>query len=255
MKEGLDQNDGIDELIDRAHGPHVDRDKNSPDPATEAKIQKAIEAKGKTRYDKEFGLEVPSLTEEEAREFMPERLRSLLDSLDSYKCAYISQAALDVARAEEKGQLKKDLRENRAEAKKLRRKLNGAKTEDERRSLLWEIEYCETEIRNHEKVLKLYDEETDCTFDFSFVEGEGVVIESRKHILECELTDSYIIVPNEELEREFGEVELQKPHGYCGCNGVGKYANPYHVKCTKCDTEVRLWEWGVDYDIGDLDTG
>jgi hypothetical protein len=254
VKEGLNQDDEIDELIDRVHGPHVERDKNSPDPATEAKIQKAIEAKGKAHYDKEFGLEVPGLTEEEARAFMPERLRALLDSLHSCKYAYTSQAALDAARTEEKKQLKKDLRECRAEAEKLRRELNAAKTEDERRDLLGEIEDCETEIRNHEKLLKLYDEETDCTFDFSFVQEE-VVIEDRKRVLERELTDGYIMVPDEQLEREFGEVELQKPHGYRGCNGVGRWADPYHVKCTKCDTEVRLWEWGVDYDIGDLDRG
>jgi predicted nucleic acid-binding Zn-ribbon protein len=50
---------------------------------------------------------------------------------------------LDATRAKEKRQLEKEIRECRAEAEKLRRKLNGTKTEDERRDMLWEVRYCE----------------------------------------------------------------------------------------------------------------
>ena len=39
----------------------------------------------------------------------------------------------------------------------------------------------------------------------------------------------------------------QFPHT---CGGIGEFAGPYHIFCTGCDTEVKLWEHGVDYDLG-----
>jgi len=38
------------------------------------------------------------------------------------------------------------------------------------------------------------------------------------------------------------------PHS-CG-KGRGQHAGPYHIRCTGCSEEVKLWEFGVDYDVG-----
>ena len=43
-------------------------------------------------------------------------------------------------------------------------------------------------------------------------------------------------------------VHLYEPHS-CGKGHAYDYA-PYHIKCTGCDTEIKLWEHGVDYDVG-----
>lgn len=43
-------------------------------------------------------------------------------------------------------------------------------------------------------------------------------------------------------------IECREPHADCG--GVQVFVAPYHFACSVCDTEVRLWEHGVDYDIG-----
>lgn len=39
-----------------------------------------------------------------------------------------------------------------------------------------------------------------------------------------------------------------EPHP--GCGGIKVGVGPYHFKCSKCGTEVRLWEHGIDYDVG-----
>ena len=44
--------------------------------------------------------------------------------------------------------------------------------------------------------------------------------------------------------------DLRKLHNYKGCKGHGTLYSPYHVECTGCHTEIRFWEWGVDYDLG-----
>ena len=43
-------------------------------------------------------------------------------------------------------------------------------------------------------------------------------------------------------------IECREPHADCG--GVQVFVGPYHFACSKCDTEVKLWEHGIDYDIG-----
>lgn len=34
------------------------------------------------------------------------------------------------------------------------------------------------------------------------------------------------------------------------CGGIQEFLGPYHFGCSGCETEVRLWEHGIDYDIG-----
>lgn len=34
------------------------------------------------------------------------------------------------------------------------------------------------------------------------------------------------------------------------CGGTREFLGPYHFGCTGCDTEVMLWEHGIDYDVG-----
>jgi hypothetical protein len=55
-------------------------------------------------------------------------------------------------------------------------------------------------------------------------------------------------VPTEEWRD--GKAYVQKPHGYKGCQSRVEYVGPYHMRCNKCGAEVKLWEWGVDYDVG-----
>lgn len=47
---------------------------------------------------------------------------------------------------------------------------------------------------------------------------------------------------------EITKYSLQKPHVPCG--GFGRLLTPYHIICSRCKEEVKLWEFGVDYDIG-----
>lgn len=47
--------------------------------------------------------------------------------------------------------------------------------------------------------------------------------------------------------KSFKRYDMQKPHT---CGGFGSFLGPYHVGCTKCPEEVKLWEFGIDYDIG-----
>jgi len=51
----------------------------------------------------------------------------------------------------------------------------------------------------------------------------------------------------EDFEFDIITYDVQKPH--C-CGGFAKYADPYHIKCSGCDEEVKLWEFGIHYDIG-----
>jgi len=34
------------------------------------------------------------------------------------------------------------------------------------------------------------------------------------------------------------------------CGGMPFLRSPYHIACTGCSVEVKLWEHGVDYDVG-----
>lgn len=34
------------------------------------------------------------------------------------------------------------------------------------------------------------------------------------------------------------------------CGGIREFLGPYHFGCSGCDTEVKLWEHGIDYDVG-----
>lgn len=43
-------------------------------------------------------------------------------------------------------------------------------------------------------------------------------------------------------------VYVYEPHP--GCGGRQIFRGPYHYACSGCDVEVKLWEHGVDYDIG-----
>ena len=57
-------------------------------------------------------------------------------------------------------------------------------------------------------------------------------------------------------------VELQVltvPHGehqvyvfppHPGCGGRPRYLAPYYIGCTGCSVEIKLWEHGIDYDVG-----
>lgn len=42
-------------------------------------------------------------------------------------------------------------------------------------------------------------------------------------------------------------VHIFRPHK---CGGHVKGKGPYHIACTGCDVEIKLWEHGIDYDIG-----
>ena len=44
------------------------------------------------------------------------------------------------------------------------------------------------------------------------------------------------------------QTHCNEPHPGCGGKKVG--VGPYHLRCSRCGVEVRLWEHGIDYDIG-----
>lgn len=52
------------------------------------------------------------------------------------------------------------------------------------------------------------------------------------------------------VQKKQGEymVFCYEPHPNCG--GVQEGVGPYHLRCSKCGVEVRLWEHGIDYDVG-----
>lgn len=43
-------------------------------------------------------------------------------------------------------------------------------------------------------------------------------------------------------------VHCYEPHPDCG--GIQVSVGPYHFKCSKCGVECRMWEHGIDYDVG-----
>lgn len=101
-----------------------------------------------------------------------------------------------------------------------------------------------------------------CVYDFNRYKTPEEVAEAwigDRRSLERYLSQGYQIVEAKREKCEKGTVfeglgreniyvyAVQKPHI---CGGFGKFAGPYHFFCPKCKEEVKLWEFGVDYDIG-----
>jgi len=40
---------------------------------------------------------------------------------------------------------------------------------------------------------------------------------------------------------------LQKPHD---CGGFAYFSGAYHIRCNRCNCEIKMWEHGVDFDVG-----
>jgi hypothetical protein len=69
--------------------------------------------------------------------------------------------------------------------------------------------------------------------------AEGCVIRS----IESHEYGSYTFAPGFKHEN----IEVQKPHE---CGGFAYFAGAYHIKCNKCACEIKMWEHGIDYDVG-----
>jgi len=248
----------IEALIDKAHGPFIGPlDKNSPTPEIEAEIQKLLAQKGKVKYDKEYGLIVPSLTVEEARRFMPPRLQSLLDSYSSGRFVYLSKDLMRQDFEKKIDYCRRKIEQAQEKIREVEKNLNEIKSLEDikKRGWLYEsyeefvnrskaiIKDAKKDIQAYEEAIKHMEKTGRPLTDFSIQDGK-LVIKHEGLTLEEAKRQGYIPVGKPFMGKL---IWVQKPHD---CGGYGYFFRPYHIKCSKCDAEVRLWEWGVDYDVG-----
>jgi len=242
MKETTLEEPESQELIDSSHGPATERDHNSPTPDIEAKIMEALRKKKPAHYNSEYGLEMPSLTEEEAKSFMPPRQKLLLESYNSGKVSCTTQEALQTALEKEISFIKRDLEETRADVKSREKNLQEIRTEADIKRRGWYYSSVK-DYRDHENGIIAWQQKHIASALQSL--QNIAALKSKYSLLMEDLAAGYVPShANEEI------AWVQKPHGFGNCKGVGKFVAPYQIRCTKCDTEVRLWEWGVDYDVG-----
>jgi len=192
---------------------------------------------------------------------MTESQRSLLESYESGKYAYVSKKALreDIEEAienmyekirieeQEIEEYESNLREIKSLKDIKRRGWRYTSYEDFVNSIKKLIEWRKRNITAYKKYIEMQRIESDAVLKFVSKRGE-LVIRRITTVYDAE-DEGYLVVSSEELEKPLlGKlVWVQKPHL---CGGFGKYIGPYHIGCTKCDEELKLWEHGIDYDLG-----
>ena len=75
---------------------------------------------------------------------------------------------------------------------------------------------------------------------------QGCALELKDTLVEIATEKGYKIIYKYEYKKTQRFV-IKKPHI---CGGFGELKFPYHIRCSKCGEEIRLWEWGVAYDTG-----
>ena len=221
-------------------------------------------------YDPELGAMVHENSMEVAMALMTPSQRSLLESYDSGKYAYVSKEKLkeDIERAVLRAHIR--IRELEDEIKELEarlRDLMNIKTEEEWVRyrvkigivLMIRLEpyidhikrWLDAKRRNitaFRKYIEMQMAEPEALLDY-MIKGDAVIINNRLTMLDEAEDEGYFVVYPDQLEKPFlGKmVWVQKPHL---CGGFGRFIAPYHIGCTKCNEEVRLWEFGIDYDVG-----
>lgn len=228
----------------------------APDEATEQKISDALAAsRTKNVYDEKTGLWIEHKGKPFCpRDFMPPKLQLLLDSYDSGKLIHIKYE--EVKKHNFTPQV-----------------IDGTYYGFNRGSCLYEV--CDTGLcdydtlsytkekpliigdkKRQKKVLKFFEDNNMIT-----TEKEHLNHYSKKSTQHGGYTSQWISKDGKKTHTHtqfFGPqsddgtiwVHTHKVHGYNGCDGIGEFEGPYHISCSKCKTELRLWEWGVDYDVG-----
>ncbi len=257
------QNSEMGRLLSRTKGPITPLDPDSPSPEIESKIQDTLAKKGKPKYDKEIGLQTVQLSMVEALQFMPESKRDILRSNESLKHVLINSVKLEEAIKEDEKRIQDKIQEANMEQKKYEAELASHKTlkDLKREGWSWQsyeayeqnikalIQHRKDDATSYMKLLDMYSKDRSATLDY-ILEGNGQVrIRNRGTTLDQARKDGYVVVYPKELENPFMDkyVTVQKP---TKSGGLGVFVGPYHFKDSKTGEEVRLWEWGIDYDVG-----
>jgi len=213
-------------------------------------------------YDPELGPMTHENSMEVAMAAMTVSQRNLLESYDSGKHAYISKEMLREDIEKEIKRVYKKIRECEKDIEKFEQELREVRSLEDIKKRGWlyktyeefvnlkrrRIEGRKRDITAYKKYIEMQRAEPNAVLDF-LIKGEEVVIKNRLTAVENAENEGYFVVYPEQLEKPFmGKlVWVQKPHL---CGGFGKFIAPYHIGCTKCAEEVKLWEFGIDYDVG-----
>jgi len=228
------------------HEPPTPLDKDSPSREIEIKIQEAIRRKGRATYSKEYGATFPSLTVEEAKKFMPPSKRSIIDSYESGKFAYINEKDLRIAIKNEMERIKRKIRQERHEIETLTDKLKHESNPKKKTILKRSLAKHKNYVKEYQFILNYYKNHKNAVLDFRLTGTGKPKIVKKETFLNITLKEGYIPVHKRKiLGREM--VWVQKP---TLSGGYAQYIGPYHLRDSKTGEEVRLWEWGVDYDVG-----
>ncbi len=172
-------------------------------------------------YDSNVGSVTHQNSPQSVRAQMSPSQRSLYDSYNSMKSVYSSEAALQFA-------LRKAI-------ERLEDKINNPRAilafSDERKIVL------AAQLKTTDRILKY-------GLDPKAPGGVYFLPDQDETTLDAALKEGYVKV----REGIGDHVTVQFPHEVCG--GVGVFFGPYHIGCSKCAEEIKLWEFGVDYDVG-----
>jgi len=170
-------------------------------------------------YDKDFGALTHQNSIEGAKLHMTESQRELVDSFESTIYGVMdSKTRLDVkCYLEDKARIKKDAILGRVWDLGVYFSAEKYKTKSEVVEAWIKYEDLEKYLKDGYKIVRTHKESNAKGSIFEDFRGERITY------------------------------DLKKPH--C-CGGFAVYVAPYHIKCSKCDEEVRLWEFGIAYDVG-----
>ncbi len=196
--------------------------RTKPNDEEKEKIKEAIRKKGTVNYDTEIGLTYPSLTEKEARSFMPPYARSILDSYNSM--------TFNVYREEDKKKILEYIREHPPVVKRAEYNMG------------WEIGNT------------IYTAATSPQEAIEKFISSNVAPKSLEQYLAEGYKVSYIDPPDElkpdnpfSIFFSFPQYTVQKP---TLAGGLARFLGPYHLYDPATGLDLFLPDWGVDYDVG-----
>ncbi|MBO3801789.1 MAG: hypothetical protein JTT12_05675 [Candidatus Brockarchaeota archaeon] len=267
MENEEENDEEIDELISESLGPATIPDEFSPSNEVKKKIEEALRKKGQIRYDKEVGLVTPELSKDEAKSFMPEFLASLWDSYDSGTFVDFDADAILSRVTFEQEELQKEIKEKIGNIivttysnETFVSKYFYYSTPFDNK--FFKLERDKAIFENGEEIKVKIDEESEKlvgkTLLFCYVHAlsEGYWIDLCHHDFkdkQKEYIKKYHIAPDDRGNKDTVSVWVQVPHVTRSkklCRGEVRFVAPYHFKCYVCGTELRLWEWGISYDVG-----
>lgn len=211
-------------------------------------------------YSKEVGAVTHENSQKGVLQQMTPSQRSLFNSYASGRLAYTSKEALQKAIQDKIQYLTSQLEHKKEElARNLKEfsEINsmqdikqrgwGWKSIDHYREIQSDIiKKNRIYVPAYEKLREIQKSLKDAVIEFHITPKvpEGFRIERYIKTVEDSKKDGFLVSSTSPFE---GAVRVQLPHS---CGGFGTFFGPYHTGCTKCNEEVKLWEFGVDYDIG-----